>query len=95
MSDIDRANKAKAVLEAPGFEDAFQAVRSAIIERIEKCSLTDTTTAEQLRTCLKLLKDVRLNLELAVSDGKLAEFRIAEAEKRSKNPIRNMFRKTQ
>lgn len=95
MSDqhaIDRANKAKAILEAPGFNDAFMAVRAAIITRIETCSLTDTQTAEDLRRCLKLLKDVRLNLETAVNSGKISTFRLAEDEQRKKNPLRRLFR---
>lgn len=66
--------------------------RAAIIERIEKCSLTDTQTAEDLRRCLKLLRDVRLNLEAAVNVGKLADFKIAQQEKIKANPFRGLFR---
>lgn len=92
MSDLDRATKAKAVLESQAFKDAFEGVRAAIIDRMERCSLTDTQTAEELRRCLKLLKDVRLNLEEAVNVGALANFKLAQAEERKKNPLRNFFR---
>ena len=91
MNAIDRANKAKAILEAPGFNDAFLSVRGAIIQRIEACSLTDTATAEDLRRCLKLLRDVRINLETAVNSGKLDEFRLAQDEKRKGSRLRNVF----
>lgn len=91
MNAIDRAQKAKAILEAPGFNDAFASVRTAIIQRIEACSLTDTNTAEDLRRCLKLLKDVRLNMETAVNSGKLDEFRMAQDEKRKGSKLRNIF----
>lgn len=90
--DLSRAQKAAAVLEAPAFIEAFASVRLAIIQRMEACSLSDTQTAEDLRRCLKLLRDVKLNLETAVNSGKLVAFRLAEDEKRRKNPLRNLFR---
>lgn len=93
MSEIlDRANKAKAVLDSPAFQDAFTAVRNAIIDRIEKCPRSDAQTAEYLRQCLHLLSDVRLNMVTAVNSGKLDAFRLAEDEKRKRSPLRNLFR---
>lgn len=89
---LEQSFKAKAVLESPAFQGAFSDCRTAIIARLEACSLTDTQTAEDLRRCLKLLKDVKLNLETAVNSGKLDAFRLLEDEKRKKNPLRNLFR---
>ena len=91
QANIDRANKAKAILEAPGFNEAFVAVRQAIIDRIELCSLKDVETAEHLRVCLKLLKDVRTNLTAAVESGKVDSFRMAQDLERKKNPLRGIF----
>lgn len=88
MSAIDQANKAKAVLEAPGFNEAFKATREQIIRGIEACPLADAQKAEDLRRCLKLLNDVRMNLETAVNGGKLEAFRIEQQEKRRSNPFR-------
>lgn len=87
MSDIDRATKAKAVLESTAFSDAFKNVREEIIRRLESPQ-TDTETAEDLRRCLRVLGDVRLNLEAAISGGKLALFRLEQDEKRKKSPLR-------
>ena len=92
MTPLERADKAKAILESPLYQEAYDGVRAAIIERIEKCSLTDTQTAEDLRRCLKLLKDVRLNLEVMLNHGKLERFNLQQDEARKKNPLRNLFR---
>ena len=89
---IDRANKAKAVLESPAYQEAYDLCRAAIIERIEKCPLSDTQTAEDLRRCLKLLRDVRLNLETVLNSGKIEQFNLDEVAKRRSNPLRSFFR---
>jgi hypothetical protein len=90
-ADLERALKAKAVLDSPAFIDSFENVRKAIIDSIERCSLKDTESAEHFRICLKLLKDVRLNLEAAINSGKLASFRLNEEKERRENPLRRMF----
>jgi len=92
MNPVDRADKARAILESPVYIEAWDAVRNAIIERIERCSLTDTQTAEDLRRCLKLLKDVRLNIEVMLKDGKVEAFKLSAEADRAKNPLRNFFR---
>ena len=92
MNPIERADKAKAILESPIYQEAYDGVRTAIIERIEKCSLTDIQTAEDLRRCLKLLKDVKLNLEVMLNHGKIEKFQLQQELERKKNPLRNLFR---
>lgn len=90
MSDIDRASKAKAILESYVFVDAFKNVRDEIIRRLESPQ-TDTETAEDLRRCLRVVGAVRTNLEAAISSGKLEAFRLEQDEKRKKSPLR-LFR---
>jgi hypothetical protein len=89
---IDRANRAKALLDNPMFEEAFELVRLALHDSIEKCPQADTQSAEHFRKCLKLLKDVKLNVIAALSTGKVDAFRIEQEVKASKNPFRNYFR---
>ena len=89
---IDRANKAKAVLESPAYIEAYDMCRAAIIDRLEKCPISDVQVAEDLRKCLKLLRDVRANLETVLNSGKLEQFRLSETEKRAGNPLRHLFR---
>lgn len=92
MNAIDRAHKAKAILDSPVYQEAYAMVRMAIIDRIERCPIADTQTAEDLRKCLKLLRDVRANFEAALGDGKVEQFNLTEAEKRKANPLRHLFR---
>lgn len=92
MNAIERANKAKAILESPAYQEAFDQVRMRLIEGIENCPVADVKKAEDFRLCLKLLKSVRMNMETAINTGKLEQFRLEEAEKRKSNPLRGLFR---
>lgn len=89
---IDRANKAKALLDNPLFEESFEMVRLALHDSIERCSQADVQSAEHFRKCLKLLKDVKANVILALNDGKVESFRLAKEIEAKKNPLRNLFR---
>ena len=89
---MERADQARHVLENQTYQAAWDDTRAAIIALIEKTPLADTQTAEDLRRCLKLLRDVRANLEASMNQGKLASFRLEQEKKRSENPLRNLFR---
>ncbi len=89
---LERSTQALAVLENPMYREAWENTRLAIIGLIEKAPLSDTQTAEDLRRCLKLLKDVRTNLELMVNQGKIVSFRLAQEKQRRENPLRHLFR---
>ena len=80
MNPIERGARAKALLEDALFKEAFEGVRAAIIDRIERCPLNDSATAEDLRRCMRLLRDVRANLEVAVQDGQVLKFRLDQDE---------------
>ena len=87
MNSVDRATKAKAILESPIFEEAFKNVRDEIIRRLESPT-TNVEAAEDLRRCLRVVGSVRTNLEVAISSGKLEAFRLEQDEKRKKSPLR-------
>lgn len=72
QADLDRGIKAERLLRDGMFTDAFDMVAKAIHERWEQCPLRDRDGAHELKLQLKLLGDVRANLEQAISDGKLA-----------------------
>ena len=92
MSDaLDRATKAKAILESYVFVEAFSRTREKLIEALERCALTETQQADDLRRCMRLLKDVKTNLEQAINTGKLESFQLAQEEKRKRNPLRKFF----
>jgi hypothetical protein len=92
MNDLERANKAKAILESPMFSEAFETVRARLIQGIENAPVSAVEQAEDFRKCLKLLRSVRQHLETALNTGKLEQFRLDEAEKRKSNPLRGLFR---
>lgn len=75
---IDRATRVQHLLRNPDLSDAFSAVRQAILEKIEACPIRDTEGAEKLRMMLKLLNDVRANLDAAITDGKVVQFQLEE-----------------
>jgi len=92
VNAIERANKAKAILESPLFDEAFETVRQRLITVIENAPVAAVEQAEDARKCLKLLRSVRQHLEVAINTGKLEQFRLQEVEKRKANPLRGLFR---
>ena len=79
---IERAHKAERLLADPLLMDAFEGVRKALFNQIENCPIRDTESLHEWRVMLKLLRDVKANLEVALKDGKLLAFRQKEAEER-------------
>ena len=89
---INRAVKAQALLEDPELQEAFSAVREALLKRIEECPIRDREGVHELKLQLKLLSDVRANLQSVVNTGKVIEYRITMLE-RAKKGVSNAFRR--
>lgn len=85
LKAVDRGAKAEALIKSEMFNEGFALVRTALLERLENWSIQDTDGAEKLRMMLKLLRDVRANVEQAVRDGKVSAFRLDE-ERRKLSP---------
>lgn len=81
MNAIDRANKAQRILDDELFKDAFESVRQALLSKFESAPVNDAEGIVKVRLCLKLLTDVRANLERAIADGKVAAFEIEEKKR--------------
>jgi len=92
MNAIERAQRAKAILEDPIYQEAWDMTRMRLIESLEALSVEESAKAEDYRKCLKMLKGVRINLETMLNSGKLEAFRLEEARKRRDNPLRGIFR---
>jgi hypothetical protein len=75
-ADIDRGSRAQALLSNPMLTEAFTLVAQAIHEAWETAPVRDTEGQHLLKLQLKLLGDVRANLEQAITDGKLAAHEI-------------------
>lgn len=69
---VSAGQRAKRLLEDPAVVAAFDAVRMAIIERWESTPLRDRDGAHELKLMLRLLADLRANLEQAITNGKIA-----------------------
>jgi hypothetical protein len=92
-AEVSEGSRAARLLEDPVLVKAFDDVRLAIIERWEGSPIRDTEGQHELKLMLRVLSDVRGNIELAVHNGKLAadELRtrnraLTPAEWRALNP---------
>lgn len=81
---IDRAVKVDKLLNDPLLSEAFDNVRQAIFDTIERTPVRDIEGLTSLRLSLKLLQDVRANLRQVLNDGKVAEFRIEQQKRDAK-----------
>jgi len=72
QEDVDRAQKAERLLKDDTLAKAFDDVAAAIHAQWAAAPIRDQEGAHELKLMLKLLGDVRANLERAVSDGKMA-----------------------
>lgn len=81
MNTIDKANKAKELLDNIVFKDAMADVKRVILEGFEMSDPEDKERLVHLRMSLSALNAVRAHLERYVEDGALKEFE-REQEKR-------------
>ena len=82
--DLAKASKAASLLNDETLMGAFANVRQAIFDKIETTPLRDDEGLKQLRIMLKLLKDVKSNLEQALRNGKMAAEELKIEKERGK-----------
>ena len=87
--DIERAHRAKQVIDNPAFSEAFDLVAQAIHEAWESAPVRDVEGQQLLKLQLKLLGDVRANLERAIADGTIAAH---ELDRRRKSNLADFRR---
>lgn len=88
-SDIQRGTDAKRLLDDPALKQAFTDVENAIVQRWASSPIRDKDGQYELRLMMKLLGDVRVNLEQALTDGKLAAEELKVTEQR-KSPFQKL-----
>ena len=76
-----RANRAKSLLEDAELTAAFNGVRTALLERFEACPIRDIEGQHEIKLMLKLLADVRANLQSVVDSGKVIEYNVSMLER--------------
>lgn len=76
MSDLQRAEDARIVLDNPEFQAAFDDIERGIIERWKATSVTDAEGQRYLKLLHKIHQDYRLTLVARLNSGKMAEQKI-------------------
>lgn len=84
MNDMERADRAKELLENPVFKMAYDGVRTELIGALETCGFQDIETQHELTVSLQLLKRLRTKLERFVDDGKVERKKLSELNFREK-----------
>jgi hypothetical protein len=85
-ADRERGQKADKLLNDPMLAEAFDLVKQAVHESWEGTPIRDKEGAHELKLMLKLLGDVRANLERAITDGKLAAIELEHLNRREQSP---------
>jgi len=68
---VDRAERAKEVLDNPTLQKAFEGVRGALVINLEEVALGDIETQHEIAVSLQLLKQLKRQLHNWVNDGTL------------------------
>jgi hypothetical protein len=84
--DRERGQKAEKLLNDPILCESFDLVRQAIVDQWAACPIRDKDGAHELKLMLKLLGDVRANLERAITDGKIAAIELEQLNRREQSP---------
>lgn len=70
-----KSDRVQRLLDDPDLKQAFQDVRDALHRKFEETATNDADSMVDIRKRLHLLDSVEANLRLAISDGKLLDFR--------------------
>lgn len=79
---VIRANDAKALLENPLLKDAFSAVYDYLRAKAESCDPDNKDRAQAVVLSMKLLAQIRAEIERHVQNGVVAEIQIAQLERK-------------
>jgi hypothetical protein len=88
---LRKADGAKNLMENEAMRDAFAGVKAALLERFEACPIRDIEGQHEIKLMLKLLNDVRANLQSMIDSGKVVESRksLLERANRGLNAFRS------
>ena len=88
---LARKDAAEQLLANPEFTKAFEAVRQALLDRFEECPVRDIDGQHEIKLMLKLLGDVKANLQSVIDSGKVVIHRnsMLDRAKRGINAFRS------
>jgi hypothetical protein len=69
MTPIDRAERAKALLQDELLKQAFSDIKKRLVDQLEATAIHDIETQHEIALMLQLLKRVRTQLETYVGEG--------------------------
>ncbi len=69
MTPIDRAERAKALLQDELLKQAFSDIKKRLVDQLEATAIHDIETQHEIALMLQLLKRVRTQLESYVGEG--------------------------
>lgn len=84
LDPTQRAQFAANLLSNPVFDEAFNAVRTAYLEKMVSLPLDDVAERDRLYHCVHALADVKTVLTICVNEGKIEEH-LAKQKETSKN----------
>ena len=87
--ELRRGELARQVIENEIYAEAWQSVRDGIISAWESAPIRDKEGQNELKLMLKLLTDVRRNIETVMNTGKMAAVQI-ERESMFKRAVNRM-----
>ena len=90
--EMSRGQQARELLEHPLFVEAFEKVRSGILQSWEASPIRDEEGQRSLRLMLKVLNDVKKNIEEVAQTGKIASIQ-REQEQTRLERMKNRFRR--
>lgn len=82
MQQVERADKAKSVLENPLFMEAMEAISARIVEGFTQSPPDATDLRERSYIALKLHQNIREHLETYIKTGDFASRELLEIRKK-------------
>ena len=78
--ELERGNKAKAILESDLFQESFDLLKADYINEWENSKLSETDQRERLYYMVANLDDVKLHFQTVLETGKLASKQLFDNE---------------
>lgn len=78
MTPIDRAERAKTLLQDELLKQAFADIKTRLVAQLEATAIHDIETQHEITLMLQLLKRVRTQLETYVGEGAIEAHKVRQ-----------------
>ena len=76
MNDLERADRAKELLENPTFREVHAEIRAELIAAVESVAITDVERLQEMVLALQVHNRHRKKLERWIADGKVEQSKL-------------------